>query len=119
MDGGRSFGLAQAVSTEGLHLQPRVFLFRPVVGAGFSAGATALDLRFGHAHHLVGDLIGLLLIFVSRRVDDQFRLDRGCGGRGYGSPVKISPQHSQPCLIAKRSLQLEDRMFAMGRSRCY
>jgi hypothetical protein len=39
------------------------------------------EARLRHAHHLVGDLIGLLLVEVSRGADGELRLQpRGRGG---------------------------------------
>ncbi len=95
MDGGRRFGLSWTASADGLQLQRPVFPSRLLplrVGAGSLAGSLALELRFGHAHYLFGDLIGFLFEFVSRRVDRQFCLDHRCRRRMYGNPAKVIPK---------------------------
>ena len=78
-----------------LSLQALMFLarlLRLTLGAPSAAGASALELRLRHAHHLFGDAVCLLLIFVSRLVDRQFRLYRSCCRRMYGNPAKIVPK---------------------------
>jgi hypothetical protein len=58
--------------------------------------------RRGHAHHLVGDAVGFLLVLVSGLVDCELGLDGA------------SLQHSQGRLIADAALQAQKRMFPVG-----
>src|SRR5262245_2391460 len=70
-------------------LRPSFRLLLPTPGALSAAGASATSLRLRHAHHLVSDAICLLLVFVSRLVDRQFRPYRARGRRMYGNLTEI------------------------------
>ena len=56
-------------------------VFIPARGIiGIRSGRRPLDGRLGHAHDLVGDAVGFLLVFVVRRADLEFGL-QGCTAR--------------------------------------
>ena len=76
--------------TEALHAQAVGFVL--AFGATAAAGALALEVQLRHPHHLFGDAVSLLLEFVSRLVDRQFRLDHSRGRRMDGDAAKFVPK---------------------------
>jgi hypothetical protein len=83
VDDGRGLRLPHVASSDALHLQARRFLFLAVVATA-AAGAGALHTRLGHAHNLVGEAVGFLLVGVPRGVDGQLGLESQARGRGNG-----------------------------------
>ncbi|HEV8579670.1 MAG TPA: hypothetical protein VGX68_11380 [Thermoanaerobaculia bacterium] len=79
MDERRCHGLSRIAGLDPLRLQAVVFLtrlLRLTLGTRTTAGASTLELRFRHAHHLVGDPIRFLLVNVCRAIYRQLRLNR-------------------------------------------
>ena len=94
MDKGRYRNLSRVAGPGAFHLQrPMSQLVLPTFGIIVAAGA--LVLLFRHAHHLFGDAVGFLLIFVSRLVYSQFPLDHRCGRRMYGNLANTVPKVRQ------------------------
>src|SRR5262249_41520264 len=70
------FGVARA---DALGLQALAFLTQLpcfTFGARSAAGASTLELRFRHTHHLLSDSVCFLLVLVARPIDCEFRLYR-------------------------------------------
>jgi len=90
-DGGRcDLPPVAGLDTLGLQaLMVPAWLLRLTPGASSATGASALELRLGHAHHLFGNVIRFPLVFVSRLVDRQFRLYCSRRRRMHGNAAKI------------------------------
>src|SRR5947209_12047106 len=65
-------------------------LLPPALGARSAAGASALELRLRHAHHLLGDAVCFLLIRVARLTHGEFCLEHQPGRQS------ISIGHCRP-----------------------
>jgi hypothetical protein len=79
VDNGRCCGLTGVACLNAMDLQVLVFparLLRLTIGAISSTGASALYLRFRHAHHPFGDAFCFLFVLIAGCADFQLGLDR-------------------------------------------
>src|SRR2546430_12996973 len=89
-DNGRCCRLSQVVGPDTLCPQALMFLNQLLgLTLGARSATGALSLRLRHAHHLFGDMVSFLFVFVSRLVDRQFPPYHSCGRRMDGNPAKI------------------------------
>ena len=116
MDDGRCFNLSRVAGLNALGLQALGFLARLVrltLGTPSSAGASALEPRLRHPHHLFGDAVCFLLVDVAGSIYREFCWYPGeimtqatiCGRIGDGrKAIRFSLQKTLHGLISIRAL---------------